>query len=221
LKVLIVDDHRLFVDGMCLVLENLDASVQILDAKSYEDALPKISDNPDLDLVLLDLDLPGISDIEALTSIRHQLPSIPVVILSGNQDAGKVQEMLNAGAQGYIVKSTKANSMVQALKLVFSGEIYISPEIISQQINLQASKSEGCIDYVEMPFTSRQHDVLNEMVHGFSNKEIARKLDISESTVRVHVAAILKILNVANRTRAVNVAIQKGWVEMGENGKSI
>ena len=130
MKILLIDDHVLFRDGVQLVLDKLAENVQILNASSYEEAQPLMLANADMDLVLLDLGLPGLSDIEVLMAVRKDLPSAPVVILSGNDKGSKVKEILSLGAQGYIPKSTNAEVLIQSLKLVLSGGIYIPPEIL-------------------------------------------------------------------------------------------
>ncbi len=209
MKVLLIDDHSLFIDGMNLVLVKLDPNIQIFDASSYEDALPVMNENPDMDLVLLDLGLPGLSDIDALKAVRNELPVTPVVVLSSNDDGAKVQQMLNVGAQGYIPKSTNAEILIHSLKLVLSGGIYVPQEILPQ---LEQGADRPVSVQADTPLTPKQHEVLGKLIHGYSNKEIGNLLNMAESTVRVHIAAILKALNVSNRTRAAHIAVQKGWV---------
>ncbi|MCK4676328.1 MAG: response regulator transcription factor [Gammaproteobacteria bacterium] len=211
MKVLLIDDHVLFRDGMQLVLAKLDEKIQVFNASSYEDALPVINKNMDLDLILLDLGLPGLSDIDALKAVRKAIPLTPVVILSSNDDGAKVQQILNSGAQGYIPKSTRAELLIRSLKLVLSGGIYIPPEILTQLDNEADNSVNTKPEVTDTPLTPRQYEVLGKLIHGYSNKEIGRLLDMAESTVRVHIAAILKELNVSNRTRAARVAVQKGW----------
>lgn len=214
MKVLLVDDHNLFRDGMQLVLAKLDDNLEIIEASSYKEVLHHIIENPDLDLILLDLGLPDINDVDALKAIRSKLPSTPVVVLSGNDDGCKVEQMLKIGAQGYIPKSTSAELLIRSLKLVLSGGIYIPPEILAQYpVNSDKPVNED-VKVTKPPLTPRQLEVLHKLIHGNSNKEIGRLLDMAESTVRVHIAAILKALNVSNRTRAVHAALQKGWVRV-------
>lgn len=210
MKILLIDDHDLFRDGIKLVLTNLEPDTEILSANSYESALPMMVENQDFDMVLLDLGLPGLSDIDALKSVRQTLPTTPVVIVSGNHNGEKVQEILNLGAQGYIPKSTSADLLINALKLVLSGGVYIPQEILS--LFNQTTSSLDNINTTVSPLTPRQNDVLERLIHGLSNKEIAKILGMAEPTVRVHIAAILKELNVTNRTRAAHLAVQKGWV---------
>lgn len=212
MKVLLIDDHELFRDGMRYVLSKLDNNIQIFDLCSYEDALPVIENNPELDLILLDLDLPGLSDTDALRALRLKSPSTPVVVISSNADGHKVQQVLDLGAQGYIPKSTNSDVLVSSLKLVLSGGIYIPPEILAQLASHSSTTKSTTPSNVENPLTPRQRDVLTELVNGSSNKEIATHLGMAEPTVRVHIAAILKALDVTNRTRAAHDAIKKGWV---------
>ena len=214
MKVLLIDDHELFRDGMRYVLAKLGENTEILDVSSYEEALPVISSNQDIDLILLDLGLSGLSDTQALEALRIALPATPVVVISSNDDGNKVQQILDMGAQGYIPKSTPSEILISSLKLVLSGGVYIPPEILlrlKQKPDIQVDKSSKVND---MPLTPRQLEVLKELAHGLSNKEISRILSMAEPTVRVHVAAIFKTLDVSNRTKAVHLALQKGWLNV-------
>lgn len=201
---------------MQLVLTRLDDNLQIFDASSYKEALPYIKENPDLDLILLDLGLPDIDDTSALKQIRKMLPSTPIVVLSSNDEASKVEQMLKLGAQGYIPKSTSAELLINSLKLVLSGGIYIPPEILSPRLPNSDRPEAGRSNSTHPSLTPRQMDVLQKAAHGNSNREIGILLDMAESTVRVHMAAILKALGASNRTRAVHTALQKGWVAVGQ-----
>lgn len=214
MKVLLIDDHELFRDGMRYVLAKLGENTEILDVSSYEEALPVISNNQDIDLILLDLGLSGLSDTQALEALRLALPATPVVVISSNDDGNKVQQILDMGAQGYIPKSTPSEILISSLKLVLSGGVYIPPEILlrlKQKPEIQADMSSKVKD---MPLTPRQLEVLKKLAHGLSNKEISKILNMAEPTVRVHVAAILKALNVSNRSKAVHLALQKGWLSV-------
>lgn len=211
MKILLIDDHALFRDGLLLVLEGLNADIETFEAGSYESAKIVMDEQNNLDLVLLDLGLPGISYIEALLAIRQQLPNTPIVVLSGTEDYRMVEQVLHHGARGYIPKSSPAKIMLQALQLVISGGVYIPPEI------LQKSSAEGINafandDSLDTKLTQRQCDVLYQLAEGKSNKDIANALSLTESTVRAHVAAILKSFNVSNRTQAVHHALKNSWL---------
>jgi len=195
MKILIIDDHSLFREGLCYVLDSLDEQVDIIEASNYERALDCLSNNPDLDLVLLDLNMPGIDGFKTLESCTEHYPATPVVILSASTQNSDVQRALHLGAVGYIPKDTSSEIMLNALRLVLSGGIYIPTEI-SQQNN----------DSSISTLTPRQKDVLALLVEGESNKVIAAKLALAEATVKMHVTAILKSLGVTNRTQAAIVA---------------
>lgn len=218
MKVLLIEDHSLFRDGMHLVLSGMDYEVQIFNAASYEEALPLMGENPDMDLILLDLGLPGLNDAQALKAIRKEFPATPVVVVSGNTDGNKVKQILNMGAQGYIPKSTSTALLIRALKFVLSGGIYIPPEILTQQdmvsTNIVCNESHTgiCEPSARPLLTPRQFEVLRKLACGQSNKEISIQLDMAEPTVRAHVAAILKTLNSTNRTQAAHIALTNGWI---------
>ncbi|MDH5354170.1 MAG: response regulator transcription factor [Gammaproteobacteria bacterium] len=211
MKILLIDDHDLFRDGMHWVLAQLDNNLQIFDAGNYEEGKSCIDENPDLDLILLDLGLPEMTDIEIFKAIRADLPATPIVVLSGNDDRAKVQEMLNLGARGYIPKSTNAELLINSLRLILAGGFYIPREALPSQDTATEELVTDQSYLADAPLTPRQQDVLQRLVHGDSNKAISAKLNMSVSTVRVHIAAILKELDVSNRTQAVHAALQKGW----------
>jgi len=213
MKILIIDDHALFRDGLLLVLEGLGADIKTLEAGSYEAAKIIIDEENDIDLVLLDLGLPEISYIDALLAIRQQLPDSLVVILSGAEDHRMIERALHHGARGYIPKSSSAKIILNALQLVISGGIYIPPEILQ---NNSAGISTDITDENDPGdnLTPRQRDVLQQLADGKSNKDIGKVLNLTESTVRAHVAAILKAFDVSNRTQAVRHAMQKSWLKI-------
>ncbi|MCK5336593.1 MAG: response regulator transcription factor [Gammaproteobacteria bacterium] len=212
MKVLLIDDHELFRDGMRYVLKKLDDNIQVFDTSSHEKALPIINENKDLDLILLDLGLPGQSDTAALKSLRLKAPSTPVVIISSNNDGHKVQQILDLGAQGYIPKSTCTEVLISSLKLVLAGGIYIPPEILARIQKTTDKPDNSKPETSNIQLTPRQLEVLGKLTQGYSNKEISLKLGVAEPTVRVHIAAILKALNVSNRTRAAHIALQTGLI---------
>jgi len=217
MKILLVDDHALFRDGILLILEGLQLPAETFEASSYESAKALIEENGNFDLVLLDLDLPGISFFDALKAIRQQLPETPVVILSGTVDHRTVEQALHMGARGYIPKSAPAKTMLNALQLVISGDTYIPAEILRNSPGDATATGETNNKPPTHNLTPRQHDVLLHMAEGKSNKEIGRALYLTESTIRAHVAAILRSFDVSNRTQAVRYAVQNSWVTAGES----
>jgi len=211
MKILMIDDHALFRDGLLLVLEGLSAELTTFEAGSYEAAEGIMNEHSDLDLILLDLGLPGISYLDALLAIRQQLPNTLIVVLSGTEDHSMVEQALQQGARGYIPKSSPAKIMLNALQLVIAGGTYVPPQILQNGAN-QSNNSSFNNRNIDNKLTPRQNDVLHELAKGKPNKEIGRSLNLSESTVRVHVAAILKAFNASNRTQAVQHATQAGLI---------
>ena len=213
MKILMIDDHALFRDGLLLVLEGLNTDLKIFEAGSYESAKDIMDEHSDLDLILLDLGLPGISYLDALLAIRQQAPDALVVVLSGTEDQHTVEQALQHGARGYIPKSSPAKIMLNALQLIIAGGTYVPPQIL-QNRNSNPGAQPINDNHVNHKLTPRQNDVLHELAKGKSNKDIGRELDLTESTVRAHVAAILKSFSASNRTQAVQYATQKGFIKI-------
>ena len=211
MKIMIADDHELFRDGLRHVLEQLDGDVSIVEASDYPQALALAQSEPDVNIVLLDLAMPGMPWAEGLQSLRQSLPSsVPVIILSASDDRRHVLQAVNLGAAGFIPKTSSSRVMISALKLVLSGGVYLPPALLEQAV--EPGGLDGVLPGGEAAsfLTPRQREVLVLLGQGKSNKEIARVLQLAEGTVKLHVTAILKALNVNNRTRAVVAASQMG-----------
>ena len=205
MKILIVDDHALFREGLCHVLDALENEVNILEAADYDRAMQTITAHPDIDLVLLDLNMPGKDGFTALDTFSHLYPTLPVVILSASNQRSDVQRALDAGAMGYIPKDTTSSIMLSALRLILSGGIYVPPNI-TQADNLATSPENNQTNGL----TPKQLQVLALLVQGYSNKDIAELMQLAESTIKMHVTAILKTLGVNNRTQAALAAEKLG-----------
>lgn len=217
MKILVVDDHPLIRSALKYVLAELEEQVELLDAPDCARALEVADLHPDLDLILLDLALPDLSGLEALHFVRDHCPAVPVVVLSATEDREVVRGALNAGALGFIPKSSPNQVMLSALRLVLSGGVYVPPQALYRESVCQPGMAaRGAPSDAEavrpelLGLTGRQADVLALMVQGKPNKLICRELNLAEGTVKIHVTAILKALNVANRTQAVIKAGQLG-----------
>lgn len=217
MKILIVDDHPLIREALRHVLTVLDADINLIEAQNFADGLAAVADHADLDLILLDLGLPDMDGIEALAELRRRHPAARVVVLSASEQPATVMRALDAGAMGFIPKTTSSHLLLNALRLVLAGGVYLPFEVLRQHegtpepaLRLAAAASQGgkMLTPHALGLTSRQGDVLALMVQGKSNKLICRDLDIAEGTVKIHVTAILKSLNVLNRTQAV-IAVGK------------
>jgi DNA-binding NarL/FixJ family response regulator len=219
LKVLVVDDHAIIRQGMRSVLQQLGHDgepVEVVEAAGYSQALERIAAAPDLDLVLLDLRMPDVSGFAALADIEDRHPDVPVVIMTGEEDPALVREAFDHGALGFIPKSSAPPVILAALRLVLSGGTYVPPQIMASA----AARPPGppaVKTYAADPaladtlgLTPRQTDVLTLLLAGKSNKVISRELNLAEGTVKNHVAAVLKALNVDTRVQAVIAAEARG-----------
>lgn len=211
--VLIADDHALFRYGISLALESLyGRDVTILQASSAEEARRIAHETAGLDLILLDLMMPGLNGIAELKKFIETLPPVPVVIVSGSRSKATIRAAIDAGARGYVLKSSNGEILKHVLPLVLSGELYVPAQAVtteepSQEFDTGSPLDEGGEfnpDFKSL--TPRETQVLKLLTLGYSNKEIARSLGMLEGTVKVHVKSIMKKLGVNNRTQAAIAA---------------
>jgi DNA-binding NarL/FixJ family response regulator len=217
-EILVVDDHVLIREALRGVLKEVKSDAIVLEAASCSQAMQVISEHPNLDLILLDLNLPDRDGFSVLTELGERYPAISVVVLSGQHDRGSVARALDLGALGFIPKSGQREVMLGALQLVFAGGIYIPPEILARNGPSARQEDEKppvaerpAASPADLGLTERQVDVLSLMMQGKPNKAICRILNLAEPTVKNHVTAILKALEVSNRTEAVIAVGELGW----------
>jgi DNA-binding NarL/FixJ family response regulator len=218
-KILIIDDHALIREALRGVLKELKGDATVSEAADWRQASQQLEQSAGVDLVLLDLNLPDRDGFDVLAELRERYPAISVVVLSARQDRESVAKALEAGALGFIPKSSEREVMRSAFNLIFSGGMYIPPEILVRQEPAARSSAppvlaQKRISAADLGLTDRQMDVLALMMQGRSNKAICRELDLAEPTVKSHVTAILKALKVANRTEAVIAAGALGFVPL-------
>lgn len=203
MKILVVDDHPLIRTALRYALAELEDEVELFDAADCARALQLAQARPDLDLILLDLELPDVKGLEALARVRQACPATPVVVISGREERAVVLAALDAGAMGFIPKSLTNPVMLSALHLVLSGGVYVPPQALSGHAAAPRERPGQRPRPADLGLTERQAEVLALMVQGKSNKLICRELNLAEGTIKIHVTAILKALNVDNRTQAV------------------
>jgi DNA-binding NarL/FixJ family response regulator len=212
MRILIVDDHILFRESLALLLKEHRPEVRLIEASTGTDALQAVALYEDFDLILLDLLLPGQGGLEVLPQLRETAPTIPVMVLSGTEDRTAAIAALELGAVGYVHKSAGSQEMRNALDLVLQGEIYAPLAMLATQEPAPARAPSGSAAPIPCGLTTRQLDVLKLLAQGLPNKSIARTLDLSEATVKLHVSAILRALGTRNRTEAVLKATQRGFI---------
>lgn len=223
MKFLVIDDHALIRQAMHGVLKKLKRDAVVIEAASWDAANKIILDNPDINLIILDLTLPDKDGFAALAALREAHPAISVVVVSALQDSAHVTKAFDMGALGYIPKSAEGEVMLNALRLVLSGGIYVPPSILVRDEAVAGADTAPAgarrKNVSGVPLTDRQLEVLNLMMEGKSNKTISRTLNLAEPTVKNHVTAILKLLKVSNRTEAVIAMNDMGWKRAAAGGK--
>lgn len=213
MKVLVVDDHPLVRDGVRYTLAALDRDVEVHEAGAAEEALQISAQHPDLDLILLDLGLPGLPGLAVLEQLRERGCSATIVVLSASIERGEVMSALNAGAMGFIPKLSSSDLMLQALRLVLAGGVYIPPQavgILEGPGGFAAAGIASPKSLHQLGLSERQHQVLALLAQGKPNKVIASDLKIAEPTVKAHITEILRALQVTNRSQAMLVARRFG-----------
>jgi DNA-binding NarL/FixJ family response regulator len=209
MRVIIGDDHALFRKGLQLQLQQMAPSVEVLNARNFAEVMHLAESEDNLDLLLLDLGMPGVDWRQAIDALHNQFPNLPIVVISADEKRSHILDALDHGAVGYIPKSSEGSVMLRALELVLAGGVYLPPEILAPRGagSLESTSENG----LALPqLTPRQTTVLSLLAAGQSNKEIARTLDLSEGTVKHHVAAVLKAFNAGSRAQAVLLAARFG-----------
>lgn len=201
-KVIIADEHVLLVEGLTQSLRMFNEELCAISATSAKQLRELIISHQNVDLIILDLDLSDDSGLSILDFIRQQMPDTPVIILSASDDLLKMRTAINKGAKAYLTKVEPLKVILTAIQLVLAGGTYIPPALVH---NSQTC-SNRYVDNRRLELTCRQKEVLLLLIEGFPNKEIGRQLFLSEATVKAHVSAILKTLDVCNRTQAANAA---------------
>jgi DNA-binding NarL/FixJ family response regulator len=211
-RILIVDDHPVMREGVRVSLRGLDASIEFVEAADLAEAVEAARAHPPIDLVLFDLALPGVSSIEALRRFRESLDLCPpVVVFSATDDADVVEAALEAGAMGYIPKTSTPAILAQALRLVLARGIYVPPTILRRHGAARAAPAAPLRRLADLGLTARQQQVCALMVKGRSVKQIARELDISAATVKAHLQPILRSIGAMNRTEAIVALHRLGY----------
>jgi DNA-binding NarL/FixJ family response regulator len=204
MKFLIVDDHALLREGLCALLKQFEDNVTVLQAASAEEGLALAETHADLDAVFLDLIMPGQNGQDIIGTLCRRAPQTPIIVLSVSEDPNDVRRALKAGALGYVPKSATPQTMLSALRLVLSGNIYVPPFVVDSAGGDTAQRSKGEI------LTERQTEVLRQLCLGLTNREISRALALSEKTTKAHITAIFKALGVVNRVQASEAAREAG-----------
>ena len=203
LTALIADDHELFRDGLKLLLLEALGAEDVIEAETLDEAIERVEDGRAIDLILVDLRMPGMAGVESLTALIDGFPDSKIVVVSGWEERADILAALEVGVHGYIPKSLGNAQMVEAMRQVLNGGIFVPPSLGRRETAAPAARSAQSAAAGDNRFTQRQRDVIGELRKGRSSKEIARTLDIAEGTVKIHLAAIYRALSVRTRAEAI------------------
>jgi DNA-binding NarL/FixJ family response regulator len=202
-RIVIVDDHPLFRKALNQALATSLTSAEIIEAGSLDELTTRLAADRAVDLILLDLTMPGVQGLSGLLFLRAQYPEIPVVVVSASEDATTIRNAIGFGASGYVPKSQPVEGIRMAVRKVLEGEIWVPPDV-----DLEGQSVEAELVARLSTLTPQQVRVLMMLGEGLLNKQIAYRLNVSEATIKAHVSAILQKLGVDSRTQAV-IAINK------------
>lgn len=214
MDILVVDDHQLFIDGIRYLLNDLDTNVAITEATNAEQAINILDSHQEFDLILIDLNMPSMNGISILKRFQESNQSLPVVVISAEENPKVIKSALESGALGFIPKSASSEEMLSILRQVMDGQIYV-PADIQERINniktrcppKQAQQNKGL---QQSGISKRQYEVLQLVEQGYSNKQIATTFSLTEHTVKAHLSALFTTLKARNRTECVQLAKRQG-----------
>jgi DNA-binding NarL/FixJ family response regulator len=211
MKILIVDDHLVVREGISALLQRDALDTAILQAGSAKEALELIKAHEDFDVIVLDLMLPDMNGLEAITEFAKIRPELPVIVISSSEDPRDARKAFAQGALGYVPKSSSRHVLISAVELVINGDLYV-PKLLLEDGSTPVAATPALYGEEGLSLTPRQIDVLQRIGEGLPNKTIANELGLSEKTVKVHITAIFKVLKVVNRTQSVTAGRKAGLI---------
>lgn len=216
-QIIIADDHPLFRAALKQAVTQAVKGVVAVEVDTIAGLQQAVDDHPDADLILLDLNMPGAHGFSGLAFMRGQYPGLPVVVVSGSEDLQVMRRAIDYGASGFIPKSAPLPEIINAVRAVLDGDVWLPPGVGEKLERLQGESS----DFSERlaALTPQQFRVLGMLAEGLLNKQIAYELDVSEATVKAHITAVFRKLGVRNRTQAV-IAIQQMEIDPAETSLS-
>lgn len=213
LRILLADDHALVRGGLSLLIKSANSTAEVIETNSFKETLNRLSNDPSIDLLLIDLHMPGENGLDGISHICETYPEVPLAVISVEADVRTIRKVLQLGAVGYIPKTSSPGVTNGAIQLILSGGIYVPPNILEMDGASVADDQETTANVGNdspsssiakaLGVTRRQMDVLDLVAEGKANKEIAKILGLAPGTVKMHTSRIFKLMNVSNRTEAV------------------
>ena len=230
MKLLLADDHALFRDALVLYIERAEPGSEVTLAKDFPEALQKMDEYPEQDLILLDLRMPGMDGMDGIKCIKEKYPNIPVALMSGVAEKEDVEAAMSLGAVGYFPKTLSGKALIKGIQLVLSGEVFLPTDANTHNIMpsyYADNDGRGAVNRCsgttgeqnndnngegapEITLTQRERQVLSFLSKGASNKEIANNLGLQVVTIKLHVRGVCRKLNATNRTQAALRARELG-----------
>ncbi|MDZ7712666.1 MAG: response regulator transcription factor [Rhodovibrio sp.] len=208
---LIADDHDLFIDLLATHIGRTWSDSPVYKATDVDSALKQLEAHPEIDIALLDVVMPGMNGLEGLSRIKQARPDMPVALLSGQSDRGVIEEGLRMGAAGFVPKTISGDALIQAIRLMMSGEVYVPYALMTR-----TPEAPAAIDADET-LSTRETQVLDGLWRGLSNKEIARELNLQEVTVKLHLRRLYRKFECRNRTEALRIGLERGLLKNTAN----
>ena len=205
MKILIIDDHSLYRDGLKFNLSNIMPSAQIIDAENFSQGLDKLKQNNDINLVLANWDIPEIKWQNGLKTLKETSDNLQIGVMASMNENPDIKKILNMGICCFLPKNIDTKVLNSALNLVLNGGTYFPPTLLKQQANNLSQTNNKHL-------TNRQLEVLKYLAQGLSNKQIAYQMNVSEATVKLHINALLRVVGATNRTQAVIKSQQLGII---------
>jgi DNA-binding NarL/FixJ family response regulator len=212
MKILLADDHALFREGISHALRRLDEDIDIVEAGNFPEALSAAHDNPDIRLALLDLNMPGSHGPASVELLHNRYPDISIVVISGSEEPNDIKKVMKSGAMGFVPKHSSSKTMLVAIRMVLEGEIYLPSQLIDWAPPTSKDRGTCHEQAIKHGLTERQIEVLQQVANGLSNKGIALALNLTDGTVKVHIATIFQTLGVNNRVEAIKAGKRLGLI---------
>ena len=213
LRIFLADDHTVVREGL-KTLVNRQTDMEVVGEASDGADLWRLARDCDADVVIMDISMPQVNGAEATIELRRHCPDIKVLALSVHEDSSYLRQLLEAGASGYVLKRSAAETLIQAIRLVADGGVYLDPALAGKIVgSLFGTTAAGAALDVEL--SDREADVIRLIAHGYSNKEIAAQLSLSIKTVETYKGRAMDKLGLDSRVAIVRYALQRGWLVIG------